>query len=94
LRQEKRHKLQLFYEILSAIEEDIMHNTNGVAKPTHIQHYSRLSYDKMANYLEELQKRGMVLRNSMNGTILLTSKGSEFIGQYHKLVNLIDGAAL
>jgi predicted transcriptional regulator len=36
----------------------------------------------------------MVLRNSMNGTILLTSKGSEFIGQYHKLVNLIDGAAL
>ncbi len=36
MRQEKRHKLQLFYEILCAIEDDIVHNK--VARPTHIQH--------------------------------------------------------
>jgi hypothetical protein len=41
MRPEKRHKLQLFYEILCAIEDDIVHNK--VARPTHIQHNCRLS---------------------------------------------------
>jgi predicted transcriptional regulator len=94
LRQEKRHKLQLFYEILCGIQEDITHSTSGVAKPTHIQHYSRLSSDKMASYLEELQRKVMVLRNSMNGTIVLTSKGSEFISQFHELDNLLHSTVL
>ena len=60
---------------------------NSPAKPTHIQHYSRLSYDKMMNHLMELEAKGMIHR-STNGLVLITSKGREFIKQYSELINL------
>lgn len=90
MRQEKRHKLQLFYEILCAIEEDAIHNE--VARPTHVQHFTRLSYDKMMNHFEELQAKGMI--NRENGLIAITVKGRKFIEQYHVLVNLIESVGL
>lgn len=69
--QDKRHKLQLFFEILCAIEDDRI--SNGIAKPTRVQHFSRLSYDKMMNHLAELERKGMIHRD--NGLILITNKG-------------------
>ena len=71
MRQEKRHKLQLFYEILCAVEEDAMYNE--VARPTHVQHSTRLSYDKMMNHLGELEEKGMVHR--VSGLVAITAKG-------------------
>ena len=62
LRQEKRHKLQLFYDIICAVEDNMINNES--ARPTHVQHYSRLSYDKMLNYVDELEKKGMIFRES------------------------------
>lgn len=91
MKQEKRHKLQLFYAILCAIEEDMV--VNEVAKPTRIQHHSRLSYDKMMNYLIELEEKQMVNR-AKNGLILITKKGREFIKQYDELISLIESAGL
>ena len=90
MKQEKRHKLQLFYEILCAIEEDVIHN--DVAKPTHIQHFTRLSYDKMMNHFEELEEKGMIHR--VSGLIAITAKGKRFIEQYDQLINLIESAGL
>ena len=90
MKQEKRHKLQLFYEILCAIEEDTMHNE--VAKPTHVQHFTRMSYDKMMNHFEELEQKGMIHR--VSGLIAITGKGRQFIEQYHQLMNLIESAGL
>lgn len=90
MKQEKRHKLQLFYEILCAIEEDAIHNE--VAKPTHVQHFTRLSYDKMMNHFEELEQKGMIHR--VSGLIAITSKGKKFIEQYDQLINLIESAGL
>jgi len=93
LRQEKRHKLQLFHAILCAIEEGTIHS--NLARPTHIQHYSRLSYDKMMNHLIELEGKGMIDRNnSSNGIVSITSKGRQFIKQYNELINLIESAGL
>lgn len=90
LKQEKRHKLQLFFEILCAIEEDTIHN--DVAKPTHVQHFTRLSYDKMMNHFEELEQKGMIHR--VSGLIAITAKGKKFIEQYDQLMNLIESAGL
>jgi predicted transcriptional regulator len=90
LKQEKRHKLQLFFEILCAIEEDSIHN--DVAKPTHVQHFTRLSYDKMMNHFEELEQKGMIHR--VSGLIAITAKGKKFIEQYDQLMNLIESAGL
>jgi len=90
LKQEKRHKLQLFYEILCAIEEDAARNE--VARPTHVQHFTRLSYDKMMNHLEELEEKGMIHR--VSGLVAITAKGKKFIEQYDQLVRLIESAGL
>ena len=35
-------------------------------KPTHIQHTSRLSYDKMMNHFNELEKKGMIIYRRNN----------------------------
>ncbi len=90
MKQEKRHKLQLHYEILCAIEENTMHNEP--ARPTHIQHISRLSYDKMMNHFDELEGKRMIYRD--RGLITITSKGREFTKQYNELINLIERAGL
>ncbi len=90
MRQEKRHKLQLFYEILCAIEEDTAHNE--VARPTHVQHSTRLSYDKMMNHFDELEEKGMIHR--VSGLIAITAKGRKFIEHYDQLISLIESAGL
>ncbi|HKX82198.1 MAG TPA: winged helix-turn-helix domain-containing protein [Nitrososphaera sp.] len=90
MKQEKRHKLQLFYDILCAIEEDTLHNE--VARPTHIQHFTRLSYDKMMNHFGELEQKGMIHR--VSGLIAITVKGKKFIEQYDQLIGLIESAGL
>jgi predicted transcriptional regulator len=91
LKQEKRHKLQLFYAILCAIEEDV--TVNRIARPTRVQHYSRLSYDKMMNHLIELEEKEMIYRTA-EGLVSITSKGRRFIRQYDELINLIESAGL
>ncbi|MFY9872958.1 MAG: winged helix-turn-helix domain-containing protein [Candidatus Nitrosopolaris sp.] len=90
MRQEKRHKLQLFYDIICAVEDNMINSES--AKPTHVQHYSRLSYDKMLNYVDELEKKGMIFRSG--GLISITDKGREFTQQYSQLINLIESAGL
>ena len=95
MRQEKRHKLQLFYEILVAIEEYMTNNHDKAARPTHTQHTSRLSYDKMINHFDELEKRGMIIyRRNVDGLISITDKGKQFIEQYKELMILIESAGL
>ena len=91
MKQEKRHKLQLFHEILCAIEENTMHNE--AVRPTRIQHSSRLSYDKMINHFDELEGKRMICRQS-SGLITITTKGRKFTKQYNELINLIESAAL
>ena len=92
MKPEKRHKLQLFYEILCAIGDDIVHNK--VARPTHIQHNCRLSYDKMMNHVIELERRYLIYREKSNGLISLTSKGKKFVKQYNELIKLIESVGL
>jgi len=91
LKQEKRHKLQLFNAILCAIEEDII--INKTARPTRIQHYSRLSYDKMMNHFIELEQKGMIYRTG-DGLVAITNKGKKFIKQYDELISLIENVGL
>jgi len=94
MRQEKRHKLQLFYEILIAIEGYMSNYDVTAAKPTHIQHNCRLSYDKMMNHIIELEHKYIIYRDNSTGLISITSKGKKFVKQYNELINLIESAGL
>ncbi|MFL6366046.1 MAG: winged helix-turn-helix domain-containing protein, partial [Nitrososphaeraceae archaeon] len=66
---------------------------NRTARPTRVQHYSRLSYDKMMNHLIELEEKEMIYRTG-DGLVSITSKGRRFIRQYDELINLIESAGL
>jgi predicted transcriptional regulator len=93
LKQEKRHKLQLHYEILCAIDDSRM--TYQIVRPTNIQPICRLAYNKLINHLIYMEQKGMIHRDmENNGSITLTQKGKMFIKQYKKLVNLIDSTGL
>lgn len=89
LKQEKRHKLQLFYTIICAIDEEII--INGSARPTRIQHHSRLSYDRMINHFKELEEKRMI-RRTINGSVSITNKAKEFIKRYDEMMNLVEGS--
>ena len=91
MRQEKRHKLQLFNDIICAVEDNMVNSE--YARPTHVQHYSRLSYNKMSNYFGELEGMGMICRHS-GGLISTTTKGREFTKQYRRLINLVESVGL
>jgi predicted transcriptional regulator len=93
---EKRHKLQLYYEILVAIEGHMNNGGYSAAKPTHVQQSTRLSYDKMINHFDELEEKGIIVyrRNIHEGLISITHKGKLFVQQYNKLVTLIESAGL
>jgi predicted transcriptional regulator len=77
--------------MLCGIEQDM--TLNEFAKLTHIQHYSRLSYDRMLNYADELERKGLLHRES-GGLISITKKGREFTLQYNQLINLVESAGL
>ncbi len=78
---EKRTKIQLYFDIISAIiqEEDI--------SPTRIQFKCNTSYDKLMKYLGEMEKREII---SKNGSIDVTDKGKKFHSDYSKINDLIS----
>ena len=78
---EKRTKIQLYFDIISAIipEEDI--------SPTRIQFKCNTSYDKLMKYLGEMEEREII---SKNGSIDVTDKGKKFHSDYSKINDLIS----
>lgn len=88
-RRERRHKLQIYYDILSAIQEEAMNE--GGAKPTKIQHLSNMSYDKLMRYLDELEAKKMINKAD---TLSLTEHAREFLKEYEKIKDLIERMGL
>jgi len=88
-RKERRHKLQIYHDILSAIREEAMNE--GGAKPTRIQHLSNMSYDKLSRYLDELESKKMIIKAE---ALSLTEHAHEFLREYEKIKDLIERMGL
>jgi len=88
-RRERRHKLQIYHDILSAIREEAM--TEDGAKPTRIQHLANMSYDKLSRYLDELEAKQMINKANI---LSLTEHGHEFLREYLKIKELIERMGL
>ncbi|MEM2760827.1 MAG: winged helix-turn-helix domain-containing protein [Nitrososphaerales archaeon] len=88
-RKERRHKLQIYYDILVAIQQET--TAEGGARPTRIQHLSNMSYDKLVRYLDELVEKEMISRGE---TLVLTDKAREFLRDYEKVKDLIERMGL
>ena len=81
---ERRSKIQLYYDIVSAIVEDSQNNDS--VSPTRIQFKCNTSYDKLTKYLEEMKDRQIIAQEK---SIRITEKGMKFHHDYSKINELI-----
>ena len=81
---ERRSKIQLYYDIVSAIVEDSQNNDS--VSPTRIQFKCNTSYDKLTKYLEEMKDRQIIAQEK---SIRVTEKGMKFHQDYSKINELI-----
>jgi|TARA_B100001750_G_scaffold201216_1_gene175847 predicted transcriptional regulator len=81
---ERRSKIQLYYDIVSAIVEDSQNN--DAVSPTRIQFKCNTSYDKLTKYLEEMKERQIIEQQK---SIKITEKGMKFHEDYSKINELI-----
>ena len=81
---ERRTRIQLYFDIISAIFEEEM--DNETISPTRIQFKCNTSYDKLTKYLEEMKNKEIIEDNE----IKVTEKGKQFHKDYSKINELIQ----
>ena len=81
---ERRSKLQIFHDVLSAIREDSQNNDK--ISCTRVQFKSNTSYDKLLKYFEEMKTKQLLKSDS---EIEITEKGEKFYQDYSIINELI-----
>jgi len=81
---ERRSKLQIFYDILSAIKEDSQNNDE--ISYTRVQFKCNTSYDKLLRYFDEMKAKQLLKSGS---EIEITEMGETFYQDYSKINELI-----
>ena len=82
---DRRSKIQIFFDIVSAIIDDTQNNES--VSPTRIQFKCNTSYDKLTKYLEEMEKKEIIQREK---SIAITDKGMQFHKDYSRINELIN----
>jgi|TARA_B100000809_G_scaffold212796_1_gene216932 predicted transcriptional regulator len=85
LAKDRRSKIQIFFDIVTAIMDDAQNNET--ISPTRIQFKCNTSYDKLTKYLEEMEKREIIQREK---SITVTEKGMQFHKDYSRINELIN----
>ena len=87
----KRNKLEIIKDILTVIKEK-----SGRIKPTHILYKSNLSHQMMKEYLEELMAKKFIkeLELKQGKTYEITSKGMNYLEEYHTVINFTNAFGL
>ena len=85
LAKDRRSKIQIFFDIVSAIIDDTQNNES--ISPTRIQFKCNTSYDKLTKYLEEMEKKEIIQREK---SIAITDKGMQFHKDYSRINELIN----
>ena len=81
----KRSKLQIYFDVLSAIL--VEKQDNSEISKTRLQHKSNTSYDKLLKYLDEMNKKGLI---KLENEIDTTEMGIKFHQDYSAVNDLID----
>lgn len=88
-KRDKRHKLEMYYDILRSISNEA---SNGEeVKPTRVQFQSNMAYDKLTQYLTELESKQMLQKIPL---LSLTQKGHEFLKNYRAVKELVQKLGL
>lgn len=81
----KRSKLQIYFDVLSAIL--VEKQDNSEISKTRLQHKSNTSYDKLLKYLDEMSEKGLI---KLENEIDTTEMGIKFHQDYCAVNDLID----
>lgn len=81
----KRSKLQIYYDIISAIQSDMQ--SNGEVSKTRIQQKCNTSYDKLIKYIQEMEEKNLLKNNT---DLEVTELGYRFFDDYSKVNNMIN----
>ena len=87
---EKRSKLQIYFDILQLLCEEL--KESGKVSPTRVAHKANLPYDRFRNCLDHLIQLGMVSR--VGKKLVVTEKGLEYIQGYEKMINFLKRMGL
>ena len=82
---DRRSKIQIFFDIVTAIIDDTQNNES--ISPTRIQFKCNTSYDKLTKYLEEMEKKEIIQKEK---SISVTEKGMQFHKDYSRINELIN----
>ena len=82
---DRRSKIQIFFDIVTAIIDDT--KNNEYISPTRIQFKCNTSYDKLTKYLEEMEKKEIIQKEK---SISVTEKGMQFHKDYSRINELIN----
>ena len=82
-RREKRTKLEIFYDILTAIQNE---SSSGEVKPTRVQQRCNMSFDKFSRYMEALKNEGLIHDSSP----IITEKGTKLLQDYDKIKDFLN----
>ena len=87
----KRDKLQIIYDILSAIKDK-----NGKIKPTNVLYKSNLSNQMFSEYMGGLILKGFIVENKAKRgkTYSLTQKGFDYLNKYQMIVDFTNSFGL
>ena len=83
----KRSKLEIYNEILSAINEEL---TDCEERHTRVQSNCNLAYDKLAKYLDELESKKMIMQNPLG----ITERGRDFLQDYDRINDFVSAMSL
>ena len=81
---DKRSKLQIYFDVFSAILAEKQDNEE-ISK-TRLQHKSNTSYDKLLKYLDEMNQKGLI---KIDNEIDTTELGIKFYNDYSNVNDLI-----
>ena len=81
---DRRSKLQIFYDVLSAIKEELQNNDK--ISYTRVQFKCNTSYDKLLRYFDEMKAKQLLISGS---EIKITEKGEKFYQDYSRINELI-----
>jgi predicted transcriptional regulator len=75
--------MEIYNDILSAMAQEL--TTDGEVKPTKVQLLSNLAYDKLTRYLNELERKKMIIQSPLS----ITEKGRDFLQDYDRIASFI-----
>jgi len=81
---DRRGKLEIYHDILSAIQEDSQNNEK--ISPTRVQFKSNLSYGKLKEFVSNMVEKKLLVDET---TMKITDSGTKFHEEYAEIRTMI-----